>query len=688
MLAPSLPLFLKRLASICRRVGKRLFFPLADSHFSTRLGRDCAELVSLVLAVCLALFLTKVVIAHRDLDCADMPPQICDGQILLSLGRIAACCAEDWAVGLGCLLLGAVALRLAPGRGWRRLLRFLAHVGAAAAVCYALVNAQVFHVLRRFLTVSLFQLGGGFQPERSISEYVTLPIKLAVGLLPLMVLALHLILAGAFPRFWQRLTWGLCRPLVLLGLIGVLAAGGQAAQAGLFPGTGRDFAQNPHWLLVRSFFWDLHFGDLDDLPPGDDGEFRPGQPHLAHPPLVRRPRNVILIVLESAGAKYLSAYGYPLPTTPCLERLGERSLTFTNFYATANHTIASALPLLGGAWNDPRALSTVVDYPRYPVAHASTWLRNHGYRTYFLGAGGHRAWEDYRNLGPAFVAAAGWDLGRDPAHPFWQAAANPQGFLAEDYLDAAVFADARRLVRQAKDEKFCLVLWNYETHAPYFEGPGPDFEERLFPPALAGQPDKKDEFRAFLRSLWRTDALIGELYQELEEQGLAEDTLVAVTADHGEGFGQHGWFMHGASLYDEEVRVPLILINPYLAARGTRSTILGSHVDVWPTLADVCGFPCDPRWQGRSLLGVSDTEERRVYFARRGEMGLRQGKYKYVWDYQEKKDLLFDLERDPEERLNLAEDNLPFCRVLRAHVRDWANFNTGLTAERLEQAGR
>src|SRR5262249_39342715 len=157
----------------------------------------------------------------------------------------------DFAVGLGCLLAGAFALRLMPGRGLRGVVRFLAHVIAAAAVCFALVNAPGVHLLRPFLTVAPFPMGGGFPPGRPIGEYVTLPIKLAVGLLPLGVIALHLLLVAAFPRFWHGLTWGLSRPLVLLLLIGGLAAGGQVAQGGLFPGTGRDFAQNPHLLLVR-----------------------------------------------------------------------------------------------------------------------------------------------------------------------------------------------------------------------------------------------------------------------------------------------------------------------------------------------------------------------------------------------------------------------------------------------------
>jgi arylsulfatase A-like enzyme len=214
------------------------------------------------------------------------------------------------------------------------------------------------------------------------------------------------------------------------------------------------------------------------------------------------------------------------------------------------------------------------------------------------------------------------------------------------------------------------------------------FDERQFPPAVLADAERKEDFANFLRSLHRADALIGSFYEELEKLGLADDTVLVVTGDHGESFLQHGWFFHGHSLYDEEVRVPLFLISPRLAHLGPRRATVGSHIDLWPTLMDVCGLPSNPDWQGRSLLGGEADEERRAYFSRRGNIGVREGKYKYIWDYEAQRDLLFDLELDPGERDNIAETHEDYCKRQRTRLRDWTNYQERLTQERLRDAGR
>jgi arylsulfatase A-like enzyme len=399
----------------------------------------------------------------------------------------------------------------------------------------------------------------------------------------------------------------------------------------------------------------------------------------------KRPSNIIVIVLEAGCSHYFQSYGYPLPTTPRLCQLRSQSVTFSNFYATANHTIASALPLFGSTYNDPRSPATVVDHPQFPTPMVSSWLQQQGYKTYFLSAGGTNAWEHYRNLAPAFLTH-GWDLARDERHPFWRDSPRPSRFRDNDYLDQALFDDAKRVLHQAKGEKFFLMLWNYETHAPYFHGPGPqDWDERHFPVALANNEEQRQEFRQYLRSLWRVDALIGELYDELDNLGLAEDTLIVVTSDHGEAWGQHGYYVHGMTAYEEEVRVPLILIGPRVAHLGPTQSVLGSHIDVWPTITDVCGLPNDPRWQGRSLFGVQPGEIRRAYFNARDLplMGVREGKYKYIWDLKQKRQLLFDLDTDPGERRNLAAEYPDLCQQFRSRLRDWTNYQSRLTQERL-----
>jgi arylsulfatase A-like enzyme len=645
------------------------------------------ELLSLTFAVCTVFFLTKLLIAFRDLDSPELPPFLGAGGLLPTLGRVWACCAEDFAVGLVCLLVAALALALCASVWYRRGVRLLAHLAAVAALAYMAANAQLFHVVRRFLTVTLFQLGGGFLPERSVQDYLTPTLLLAVVLVPLLTLAAHLAWSAAFSRFWRRAASFVCRPLVLLVLILSMAATAHAARKTWFGHYNSDFAENPHLLLVRSYFLVMPFGDLD----GEDitvDDFRPGDPRPSVGLLNERPKNIVLIVLESAGAKYFSTYGYAIETTPHLAKLRDKGIVYDNFYANANHTIASGMPLFGSTYNKLNTIATVVESPEFPVPDAQSWLKGQGYQTCFLGSGGQFAWEKYRNMSDAFVQQ-GFDVGRDSGAPFWRAHPDPTAFLKRSYMDAEMFADGKRFVRESKGKKFYLMMWNYDTHSPYFDG-GDDLplDKSIFPAALEGDAERTDEFRAFLRSIHRVDALIGDFYRDLEGQGLADDTVVMITSDHGEAWGQHGIFFHGESLYDEEVRVPLFVLCPRLAHLGPRDATIGSHIDVWPTLMDICDLPANPLWQGRSLLGGFPSKERRAYFFHRGELGVRQGKYKYIWDYQAQRDLLFDMENDPGETDNLAVDAAAVCKRQRARLRDWKEYQEELTKERLKKVGR
>jgi arylsulfatase A-like enzyme len=414
----------------------------------------------------------------------------------------------------------------------------------------------------------------------------------------------------------------------------------------------------------------------------------PGRPGHTPGLLARRPKNVIVIAAESVCARYLETYGCPMATTPCLRRLDEegKSLTFENFYATANHSIASALPIFGGLYNDPTTLATVIEYPDFPTPLAPEWLRQQGYTTCFFGSGGRRTWEGYRNMASAFTAK-GFDVGRDPQHPFWQALPRPDAFLGRAYLDAAAFADVRRAVRAFRDRKFAIWVWSYDAHAPYYDGPGPaSFPREHFPAAVAGRPARENDFQTYLRAIWRLDSLIDGLCRELEELGLADDTLIVLTGDHGEEFGDHGWFGHNWSLYEEEVRVPGVLICPALAPLGRRSRVVGGHVDLWATITDVCGLPADPRWQGRSLVGGGAAGRRAYFYRHDGGYGVREGRYKYVWDYKDDCERLFDVEADPRERHDLAADEPGRCAALRRRVMAWTAFQTRLTRERMAEA--
>jgi arylsulfatase A-like enzyme len=266
-------------------------------------------------------------------------------------------------------------------------------------------------------------------------------------------------------------------------------------------------------------------------------------------------------------------------------------------------------------------------------------------------------------------------VSRDPANPFWSKAPRPDAFLSEDYRDASMFADARRALRENGVARFAMILWNVDTHSPYNRvGPGPDdWEKDRFPLRVRQSKTWEASYRRYLRAVWCLDRLIGDLYNDLVSLGIAEDTLVVVTGDHGESFGEHDQFGHFQRLYEDQVRVPLVLINPRLAPLGTRSTAIGSHVDLWATITDVCSLPADPRWQGHSLF-VPRTEGNRTFFydGRCCSFGVREGRWKYFFDFRERlPHFLFDLENDPGETKNLAKDFPQRCNELCRSAKIW-----------------
>ena len=650
----------------------------ADSLTEYRRDGERAELISLVFFTCTVLFVTKAFIAWRDLSNRALFPCIWDDNWLLALGRTWLCCTEDFVVGLGCLLGTALGLRLLPFRGWRRVLRGAAHLAAALAISLMLINAQLFHITRCFLTYGAFQMGGGLNPERSLQESATLPVKLVVGLVPLAVLALHFGVLRLLPGWWRTTARWMTRPLGVLGALALVAVllvlfGNRNRLLAERPGY---FARNPHLLLVRTYFDHLFGGGLEPGETTDDSDFQPGkaQPSLT---LAKAPTNIILIVLESGCANYLDVYGYELPTTPRLRRLADRSVIFDNCYATATQTVQSALPLQAGLYNDPTTWITVWSYPELELPSAALRLQGQGYRTYFLGAHGGAVWNHSNNVNAKFLSR-GFDLART-GDRFWTDNQRPWPQSADDYKDADMFAEGLKCIDEARGNKFFLMMWNYDTHYDYYPVAATEsFDVSRFPVAVRHDPEKREAFQRYLRSLRHVDQLIGDLVEELEKRGLAEETLIVVTGDHGEAFGQHGKFTHANGLFEEDVHVPLIFISPLLAGLGRRSAAVGSHIDVWPTIVDVCGLPSDPRWQGRSLFAPEPPDGRRAYFALGDSLGVREGRYKYIWNHGDNqdqgRDLLFDLLDDPGERKNLAEENQELCRSQRRRLRTWSTF--------------
>jgi arylsulfatase A-like enzyme len=236
---------------------------------------------------------------------------------------------------------------------------------------------------------------------------------------------------------------------------------------------------------------------------------------------------------------------------------------------------------------------------------------------------------------------------------------------------------------QPRDERFFLFLHFFDVHSDYRSRPEIEalFAEQRGPEdgtakqimGLAALASPSAEAVALLSQLY--DAGIRQLDQDLgrfldafEQSGRSSDTILVVTSDHGEEFGEHGGVSHGRTHYEEVLRVPLLMRGPGLPA-GVRIDTAVSLVDVAPTLLDLLGIRPDGALDGRSLrplwegTGATDEEPRAVFAeaapAPEGDqlVSVRMGPYKLVVDESDGSRALYDLSIDAGEGEDVAADH-------------------------------
>jgi len=231
--------------------------------------------------------------------------------------------------------------------------------------------------------------------------------------------------------------------------------------------------------------------------------------------------------------------------------------------------------------------------------------------------------------------------------------------IAESNKDSASPRIVPRVIarlQQAAARKQRFVVWThlFEPHSSYMT-------HKEFPTSLSGVPglmEKYDYEIAF------TDLWVKKLLDTLHETGLDKTTAVVVMADHGEAFGEHNRaYFHGTDLYDEQMRVPLIIAIPGQAPRVIDEEV--KLVDVAPTLLDLAGAPIPAAMRGRSLLPAIEGKPLSpapVYaelmpataWPHQASM-MVDGGHKIIHRITERRWEMYDLKRDPGEKVNLAE---------------------------------
>lgn len=577
-------------------------------------------------------------------------------------------------------LLGTIAL-LATVR-WPKVHRrvWAAWVGLCILFAiYAILSFYVFAYTRTPLNRRLLiTAGDGYAMLSSINEYLTLESAIAVIGGPL---AYWFLARWCHRRTHQRhpLLFS-AAAVILISLVSaqsLLAA--QSLQAWMRRSDHR-INQNPHWTLIASYLLpdDPKFILPADVPAAYAQDFAPirERPNIIRSSRssllaadVRPPKHVIIFVLESVSTQHLGVYGSRYDTTPTLNALAGNALVFNNIYSHVGMTASALVAITSG--NYPR---TVWQDGHYPDVMRPLWqpgtllgevLKKQGFRT-LVATSSDLLFNHQRS----FLEGRGYDDLWDKRHmntPEVNTWGTSDKRMVERTLE---WIDQDKASNYAKP--FHAICWTNQTHHPYFLSK--DQAEIDF--CKANPPGGTDTLNRYLNCLREMDRNIALLIEGLKQRGLAEDTLVIVTGDHGEGFNwPHDSLGHGFRIYQENLNVPCIFWNPRLFPRGKRVETIGSHIDLSATITDILGIPPAPTWQGHSLLDTHHPGRAYFYGANNDVLlGLREGPFKYIYNATTGYDELYNLAADPLEQNDLSEVDGTHREEMRKRVGAWAKY--------------
>ncbi len=396
--------------------------------------------------------------------------------------------------------------------------------------------------------------------------------------------------------------------------------------------------------------------------------------------------NVVIVTLDTTRADHLGLYGYPRPTSPYFDELGREGVVFWHAVAASSHTAPSHATILTSLYPEQHQVlvnGRALD-PGIPALAGI--VREHGLDT------------------AGFVSVRFLDGLRPGFDTFDAEVPDGQVFrTANGTVDRAI----GWLRKRDRERRFVLWVHLYDPHQhvvtipmpePYYRFMREDSshrgeellyylkQEQGYPgDELSGQIDRYDAQIAFV------DAEIRRLLAAVAEVAPESRTLRILTADHGEGLGNHNFRGHGRHLYQEQVRVPLILHGDPDRLRHAVVTGLVRHVDVLPTVAELLGVSLDSsdlRIEGRSLVPLLEDpstdvgvdvafsqrrppDERRLGIGWEAgvKLSAQDGRFKYILNPEPPHEL-YDLRRDPYELSNLIETETPEKDRLRQWLLD------------------
>jgi iduronate 2-sulfatase len=424
------------------------------------------------------------------------------------------------------------------------------------------------------------------------------------------------------------------------------------------------------------------------------------------------PKNVLFVASDDLTSR-LGCYGDPLVQSPNIDRLAEKGVRFERAYCQYPLCNPSRASFMTGRRPMTTDVTENKTHFREALPNVVTLPQLFQQHDYFVA----RAGKIYHYGVPGGIGTSGFD-----DDPSWQQTANPKGRdrLSHDLLinytpnmhlgialayledggedteqtDGMVATEAIKLLEANKDRPFFIAAGFFRPHVPsvatkrYFDLY--DFDDVQLPekppqerptipepsydywdPNYGLESEKLRTFlRAYLATISFMDAQVGRLLDALDRLDLADNTIVVFLSDHGWLLGEHGGQWQKRSLFEESARVPLIIYDPSAKGNGSTSLRTVELIDLFPTLAELCGLPAPNGLEGASLAPLLDdpahpwTKPAITEVVRRKDRTIKAGingrsvrteRYRYTeWDYGDNGIELYDHSTDPNEWFNLA----------------------------------
>ena len=429
-------------------------------------------------------------------------------------------------------------------------------------------------------------------------------------------------------------------------------------------------------------------------------------------PQIQAPKKipyVILIVLDTVRVDRLSIYG-PHGLTNNLEKFAKESLVYKDCAAPSPWTTPSHASLFTGLYpTEHGSINNLNSKARSdilrPTPLAEEFLtlaeifKNNGYKTgavisnyaalhkVFGISQGFQIYDSFKNIGDIYRSYPFRPL----LHLFCHLTNIYPKYIKPRRTADDVTKETYRTLNKLIPSPFFLFINYMDAHDPY-RPPSP-FDGYFLDTAFPKLYRSKQYFLRFLGKLneksWDSyllsqydgeisylDYHLGKLFSKLKEIKVYDSSLIVITSDHGELFGEHGLKFHGTPMYEEVVKVPLLIKFPFSRKVGYEKKII-SLVDIYPTILSICDLPIPDGISGKSFGNGSSPIVSELYKYKIGEHRiLYDGEYKYMTYQHQREPELYNLKKDPLEKVNLSKKLPETTAAMKNKLNKWTKKHT------------